>query len=356
MKKKIIFVLFIFLCSGCAEKAPTFPIEQDHFFKYARQQLDEDMKKDYDTLYEGMMEMDDEIKIYAKDEDTVTDIYNAIEADHPEIFWIRDVNSNSLYMDFLGIFTLVRPHYEFTKEEVVTYQGQIDEKTKEIVAGISLDAADYDKVKYVYDYIIDETTYKLLSENNQNILSVLLNAKSVCAGYAKTMQYLLTQLEVDCHYLTGIVKENNGRHAWNMIVMDGEYYYTDVTSGDQEKEDNTNHKEYAYFSMTSSEMEQLYTIDSIYEPSNAIMNNYFVKTGKYIEAVDDQQILNLVQEALQGDMILQVKCSDENVYALFKGYMVDESQAFQYLSRLGFTYQNLMYSEDEKLNILNIIF
>ena len=47
----------------------------------------------------------------------------------------------------------------------------------------------------------------------------------------KGTQYLLNRLGVFCTLVDGYGK-NNERHAWNLVEVDGEYYYVDTTWGD----------------------------------------------------------------------------------------------------------------------------
>ncbi len=61
----------------------------------------------------------------------------------------------------------------------------IEAAVEPIIGGISAEASDYDKVKYVYVTVIINTDYNLNASDNQNIYSVFVNKSSVCQGYAK---------------------------------------------------------------------------------------------------------------------------------------------------------------------------
>ena len=73
---------------------------------------------------------------------------------------------------------------------------------------------DYEKAKKLYELLIDNVDYRANAEYNQNILSVFLNEKTVCAGYAKAYKYLLDQIEIPCMVLTGNVDDgiNDNKH------------------------------------------------------------------------------------------------------------------------------------------------
>lgn len=57
----------------------------------------------------------------------------------------------------------------------------------------------------------------------------------VCGGYAMAFQYLCTLGGIECHYVTGSIKE--GYHAWNIVVIDGVNYLVDLTACDNYPED-----------------------------------------------------------------------------------------------------------------------
>lgn len=53
-----------------------------------------------------------------------------------------------------------------------------------------------------------------------------LDTNVVCAGYANAFQYLCGLGGIECHYVSGTVNE---RHGWNIVELDGESYFVDVT-------------------------------------------------------------------------------------------------------------------------------
>ena len=79
-------------------------------------------------------------------------------------------------------------------------------------AGISQEASTYEKIKYVYEYIINSTDYNENGQDTQNIQSVLLYHSSVCAGYSKAFQYLLNRMGFSCTYITGTIRDG-GDHG-----------------------------------------------------------------------------------------------------------------------------------------------
>lgn len=112
---------------------------------------------------------------------------------------------------------------------------EIESARTSCLSGISDLSDEYEKIKYIYTYLIDNVDYDLDAPDNQNIYSALVGKRSVCAGYAKSCQYLLQQLGIYCIYVTGQTTDPNGGvadHAWNIVQCNGQYYYVDTTWGD----------------------------------------------------------------------------------------------------------------------------
>ena len=95
------------------------------------------------------------------------------------------------------------------------------------------DASDYEKVRIVYTYIIDDTTEYQSGEDDQSIAGVFWKKAAVCAGYAGAVQYLLERLDVPCIYVDGSTRGSTEGHAWDIVKIGEAYYYVDATNGDQ---------------------------------------------------------------------------------------------------------------------------
>ena len=87
---------------------------------------------------------------------------------------------------------------------------------------------DYEKAKYVFEYLAGNVEYQMGTEQNQNIISVFLNKKTVCQGYANATQYLLTLLGIPAVVVTGTAEGDT--HAWNLVQLDGAYYFMDKST------------------------------------------------------------------------------------------------------------------------------
>lgn len=124
----------------------------------------------------------------------------------------------------------VRIQYRETAEQLKA----VNEEVKEVLAGLKVKGkSDYQKVKLIHDYIVNNTRYQVTS-NCYSAYGALIEGRAVCQGYAQLAYKMLTEAGVKCYTITG--KANNGRgsqnHAWNMVRIGKKWYYLDVTWDD----------------------------------------------------------------------------------------------------------------------------
>ena len=150
-----------------------------------------------------------------------------LDQHEPYLMRIYD-GGDGQYMDY-GYYV----DYEMTvKYEITAEQGQrVDKKVRQIVRKIPKNWSDYKKVRYINDYIVRHTAYRLKSkESPYTPYSILFNREGVCEGYALTAYLLLQAADVEVRYISG--KAGGGGHAWNMVKLKGEWYHLDTTWND----------------------------------------------------------------------------------------------------------------------------
>lgn len=322
---------------------------------YCYSVMDSSLHDLYAEIYTILMEEGEDVKVSATSDKDLSYVFQCVFNDHPEIYWVdgfsyvrHEQNGEVLYYTFTGKYT-------YTVEERRLLQVKIDSYVSSALAGISVGASEYEKVKYVYDYIVENTEYDLMAEDNQNILSVFLNGRSVCSGYAKAMQYLLYRLGVECTMVVGKVESGEG-HAWNLVNIDGAYYYVDVTWGDasyildgEEKSGNDMPINYDYLNVTTQELLMTHIIDNVVPMPMCISTaaNYYYAESALFYSYDYNQLYTLFSEAYaSGESVVTIKCADAAAFQNMYTELIDNQHVFEFLhsQEVSYTFSDETYT------------
>lgn len=185
-------------------------------------------------------------KHFAPVEDiTANDLRNAFTSvvnDHPELFWV-DTAYKYKYTPKGSVadITLV---FNVTANDLAASKAEFEAAAKKITDATYGNYTDYDKERIAHDALIGSVKYDANAPMNQSAYSALVYGRTVCAGYARALQYVLQQLDIPCYYVTGYAGEN---HAWNIVKLSDGYYNVDSTW------DDTNPNTYDYFNCPDSD-------------------------------------------------------------------------------------------------------
>lgn len=325
----------------------------EHKFYYAT--YSETDKKTYRDIYQGILEQRESFIIHCKDGEVANEILYTVLYDFPELFWAEGHVVSTTYGDK---YVSMEPTYNCTKEEKEAKQAQIQTATTQALAGAPKSGDEYQKIKYVYEYLVNSVEYVDNAPDNQNIYSSLVNKKTVCAGYAKANQYLLEQLGVTCIYVTGEATNSQGTqlHAWNIVSCNGKNYYVDVTwadpiiTGEQNVQNADINYDYLCCSEENLKKTHVQSKEFAYPECKSDDLNYYKNKGNYYTTANKSQLLNGAKSDINKKSNCTVfKFSDETVYAQGKKLLVDEviREAAQYLgNKYGIRNVKCYYREE----------
>jgi hypothetical protein len=296
--------------------------------------LNDDDKRTYEEIYYTAVSFQSECRLTTTDVDKVKEIFSYVTADHPEIFWIDGYkithssrNDKVISIDFSMKTTM-------DEEEISTMQKKIAKYVKECLANINDTMSDYEKIRYIYEYIITNTEYKLDSENNQNICSVFVGGESVCQGFSVATQYLLESCGIESVTITGEAK-NRGSHAWNLVKLEGEYYYLDTTWGSPSFSKNVTISDniitYDYFCSNETDMSISHTPnDDIPLPNcNSDKYSYYNQEGFLFIQWSREDFTKSLQKSIQnGKNYLSVRFASEEIRDEAMEDLIDSYQFF----------------------------
>ena len=235
-------------------------IKSDFFYN----QLTETQKKIYDGLLDNIDNMtngtyvidygetfSDILAQEGGDVQLGDDYQSAVEAflnDNPNIFYI-DVNKlflnvqtnkkifNTTYKVYVGPAENSNYFAEgfTTKSQVQEAKIKIENIKNSILQNITGDT--YKDILYIHDYLVENVEYDKNYESigSYSTYGALIDKKCVCEGYAKTLKYLLNVANIPCEMVQGQATSSNGEtesHAWNIVYLNGKWYYIDTTWDD----------------------------------------------------------------------------------------------------------------------------
>ena len=272
---------------------------------YYYTQLEEKEKAIYEEIYTNL---------YSDSADWTTDCHIAADRysqlftlvlnDHPEIFWVgpdRDIAKD----DFSGVIYGISYTPIVGSKARENMKKQIETGADMILSTVFPSLSDYDKCRFVYEAIINQVEYDENAPDNQNIQSALVNHRSVCAGYAKTFQYLMQKLGYECIYVVG--STGGEPHAWNIVKIGNSYYHVDCTWGDpvyySEKINNSTSSliDYNYLCCTTEAIGATHTAEwTMYPACVDDSLNYYKKMNLYFDEYDPEVIGSLIESAARS--------------------------------------------------------
>ncbi len=331
-------------------------------WEYCYQYLDEPGQQWYRDIQRILATMGPEQELSAEcleaglTEEDIDRIFCYVLADHPEYFYVDGYR----YTKYSRMDRLVKVtfsgSYTYDSQECARRWEQIQAAAEALLAQAPGDADDYEKARYVYETLIRGTDYVLDAPDSQNLYSVLVNGASVCQGYAKATQYLLNHMGIPCVLVQGQVEPGEG-HAWNLLCLDGEYYYMDTTWGDASyrqaesssvEEDWLPQVNYDYLCVTTRQLLRTHVPgQTVPLPEcTATRDNYYVREGCLLSACEEEALQQAFDRAISaGRQEISLKCTEEDVYRQLLDHLIDQKEVFSYLEPGCST---LHYARNEK--------
>ncbi len=339
--------------------------------------LDDSEKELYNLIYKNISEFAEssgplpfEISF-----DRCSEITSMVTMDNPHFYWCANPSA-TFSVDSNDNVKNIIYKYCMNASEVKRRNKQIEKAVKPFVSGIKESMSDYTVALLAHENIIKLIDYDTLGldlqekdtdhyskpDNLRSIYGVFVEEKAVCAGYAKAYQYLLNRMGIECTYVRGVCN-NGGRHAWNLVKLEGDYYYVDVTHDDgsdtDPKRNTGNEISYDYFCITTEELLKSRRIDNAerYPVCTATKCNYYVKSNLFFKEYDAQRINKaIVSEIKAGKNIIALKAENEKVFRTIYNRLVENHGMYDILRSLGNSCASTsyMHSQNEDLNILHL--
>lgn len=204
-------------------------------------------------------------------------------------YWIYSHGYTVYDTERCGVIYGISPAYQSPLNKNMVDPDKINEAKKALANAKSIadkykDKNDFEKVIGYAEEICALCTYNDQASDDEDYFHSDVNpwnviytfdgdpkTNIVCGGYAKSLEYICALGGVECHYVTG--DNNDGFHAWNIVVIDGENYFVDLTACDvfDEKVIKSSHPMVMNSVISSTEEETA----TLYTSSGYIMQNVY---------------------------------------------------------------------------------
>lgn len=212
-------------------------------FTHKRDELTPEQQELYNLLRVSIMQnvIKIDVSAFEFDMETIKVVYWGLLEDDPSLFWLNGrfvgyymKSSTEPALDaeqeesYTGPILLVELKSLYPEEEIPQRREEFLQQARPVVEqALELDS-DLARIHFVHNYIANTVEY--VEGEYHSSYSAIVEGKAVCAGYAKAFAYYMDQLGIPNAYCTGYAREEY--HAWNLVMVDGEYYNVDVTWDD----------------------------------------------------------------------------------------------------------------------------
>ena len=205
------------------------PSGQDSDSPYAISAYSESEVEEY--LYEQMRARRTQISV-AEFGIPVTDIGNVVVGvlnENPDLYFVK---KGFRYSSMQSVVAMIMIEYEEGLDDAKWRSG-----ANAALASVRPGMSDLEKIITLHDYLAVNCEYDKenldlgadkVPNKSHSTYGVFADGTAVCDGYALAYKYLLNQQGIECYMVTSTAMA----HAWNMVVLDGEYYQVDVTWDD----------------------------------------------------------------------------------------------------------------------------
>lgn len=133
-----------------------------------------------------------------------------------------NIKYNSKYATF---------NFSFQYTETANQVKELNKKISSVLTSLGVSKmSPVAKVKAIHDYVVNTVQYDLTMTDHSAYGGLVASKHTtVCQGYALLMYKMLTEAGVPAHYVTGYAGE---AHAWNIVQINGTWYYLDATWDD----------------------------------------------------------------------------------------------------------------------------
>ncbi len=260
--------------------------------------------QEYDALAVGIENLASEITFNNQlTEQQFYTILNCYRADYPQHFWLA--NEDHSYSLLEGKVISFLPAYTMNAATKTAEQKKFNDAVNGILSGINKNMTQFEIERTIHDRLILSCTYEN-SDHAHDAYGALVTKQAVCEGYARAFEHLCRSVGIQTLFVSGMsYNPNSGQqenHAWNIVMIDGQYYHTDPT-WDDAGEPKEGEIHYAWFDVTTQQIledHQLIQEGYAYPNCTATGANYYKQNQMEVSSLTVDNVLGAMKK--QGNV------------------------------------------------------
>lgn len=270
----------------------TIPVSEEKFY-YSK--LNEEEKELYAAIHNGIYRFEEEIVLIqdldiqeALTTQNVGDVLDYYMKDNPIVFYVDShytiEQSNVMHYQI----SKLQLKYRYSEAEINIHVDVLEKELDRIISEkITEEMTKYEMELALHDYLLENTDYYYCADvedipyEKHTAYSALINKSCVCDGFSKAFALLLDKVKIENVVISGMV--NSTTHSWNIINLDGQWYNVDVTSDNQNIDDQTKVKTHIFFNVTDEQLGNMYKKDDVDILPKCISEDYnYYRFNDYI--------------------------------------------------------------------------
>ena len=292
--------------------------------------------------------------------ETIRKIYRLVYAQERNYFWL-----SSLFYAPDDEVSSLKLNYVYEKDDAEIKQTELELAASEIIAGIPADASDFEKTVYFHDSIVTGCDFSQSAEHVNSAYGVLVKGKGQCEGYAAAMALLCDRAGIPNYTVCG-TNENGETHAWNKVLIDGDWYNSDCTWDDPIlSRNNPDFVRHDYCLVSDAEIiGKTHFPDELYKnvpPCVSTEQNYFSGKGLlYDTAAEASEFMKeqIKAAGISGKREAELRLTNENAYFSALARFFDSGEIKQIIEDVNGNYGTKIRSaykhNNDELYIIHI--
>lgn len=125
-------------------------------------------------------------------------------------------------------FTTLTLSFTMTYVTTLSQENAVDSAVANLINNLRLNSkTDYEKIRAVYNWITANVTYNASTDLTHTAYAAVVDRFACCQGYAQLFYRMMLECGIDSRVVRGATP--GGGHAWNIVKLNGTYYYADST-------------------------------------------------------------------------------------------------------------------------------